>query len=134
MSKVKIIPQKYIDKIISHNLYATLTSSAYVNEDTELKIFCQKHEVEYLQTLKNALRRNGCPECRKERGHKNSYTTEEFKRLVYLKNPHIEVLGEYTKQGCKPLCRCIIHDVKFYPNSASLLFGKMIQRLAKDTK
>ena len=85
MSKVKIMPQKYIDKIISHNPYATLTSTAYVNEDTELKIFCQKHEIEYSQTLKNALRRNGCPECRKERGHKNSYTTEEFRKLVYLK-------------------------------------------------
>lgn len=124
MSKVKIIPQKYIEKIVANNPYVLLLSKEYINENTELKFYCQKHNIEYSQTLKNALRRNGCPECKKEKGYYNSYTTEKFKEKVRLKNPHIEVLGEYTKQGCKILCRCLIHNVEFYPVSQSLLQGK----------
>lgn len=124
MGKAKIIPQKYIDKIISYNPYVSLISNEYKNEKTELQFHCQKHNVEYCQILKNALRRNGCPECKKEKVRYNSYTTEEFRKRVRLKNPHIEVLGDYTGQGCKPLCRCTIHNVEFYPVSQSLLQGK----------
>ena len=124
MGKVKIIPQKYIDKIMSHNSYVLLISNEYINEKTELQFHCQKHNIKYYQTLKSSLIRNGCPECKKEKVRYNSYTTEEFKEKVKLKNPHIEVLGEYTKQGCKILCRCLIHNVEFYPVSQSLLQGK----------
>lgn len=124
MGKVKIIPQKYIDKINSYSSNALLVSTEYINEDSILKFYCQKHNIEYCQTLKNALRRNGCPECKKEKKRYNSYTTEEFKSIVKLKNPHIEVLGEYTKQGCKILCRCLKHHVEFNTISQSLMCGK----------
>jgi hypothetical protein len=124
MSKVKIIPQKYIDKINSYNFNTLLMSTEYINEDSALKFYCQKHDVEYCQTLKNALRRNGCPECKKEKRRYNSYTTIEFKEMVTLKNPHIEVLGEYTKQGCKILCKCLRHDIEFEAVSQSLMQGK----------
>lgn len=118
MSKVKMIPQKYIDKIIENNPNVVLISTEYINEDTELKFHCKKHNIEYCQTLKNALRRNGCLECRKAKKDGN------FKKMAVLKNPHIEILGEYTKQGCKILCRCLIHNIEFSPNSVSLLQGK----------
>lgn len=124
MGKVKQIPQKYIDKISSYDSHISLVSTEYINEDTELKFYCQKHNIEYRQTLKNALRCNGCPECRKTKRRYNSYTTEEFKKKVNLKNPHIEILGEYTKQGCRILCKCLKHNIQFYTISQSLTQGK----------
>lgn len=121
MSKEKKIPEKYINKIIENSPNAVLLSETYINEHTMLDVYCKKHKIKYRKKLKNLLRNNGCPECTRE---KMSFTTEEFKKKVYLKNPHIEVLGKYTKQGCKILCKCLIHNVEFYAVSQSLLQGK----------
>ena len=67
MGKAKIIPQKYIDKIIESNPYAVLISTHYVNQGTMMDIYCKKHGVKYQKTLKNSLRHNGCPECTREK-------------------------------------------------------------------
>lgn len=101
-----------------YNPYISLISKEYINWHTELELCCQKHNVKYRQTLENALRCNGCHECKKERRH------DEFVEKVKLKNPHIEVLGEYSKQGCRILCKCLIHNIEFYPVSQSLTQGK----------
>ena len=107
------------------NPYASVITTEYINDSTELKIYCQKHSLNYYHTLKNAMRSNGCPECKREKMimWNNSFTTDYFIQKVSLKNPNIEVLGEYTKQGCHILCRCTIHNIEFYPNSSSLLYG-----------
>lgn len=94
----------------------------YNNEKTMLEIYCKKHDIKYTHSLKNAIRHNGCPECKKEKGH-SPYTTDEFKEKVFTKNPHIEILGEYTKQGCHIPCRCKIHNVDFSPSPVTLLYG-----------
>lgn len=120
MSKEKYIPQKYIDKIISKNAHAVILTDKYKNDSTMINLHCTKHDVYYSQSLKNAMRGNGCEECQRDR---MSYTQEEFISLVHKKNPHIKVLGEYTKQGCHVLCECKIHKIKFNPNSVTLLHG-----------
>lgn len=125
MGKVKMIPQKYIDKIIEKSPNAILMSTTYINNDTVLDIYCQKHNIKYSNPLKYLIKNNGCPLCTREIMSKNkSYTTEKFKEIVSLKNPHIEILGEYTGQGCRILCKCLTHNVEFYPNSVSLVQGK----------
>lgn len=125
MGKVKMIPQKYIDKIIEKSPNAILMSTTYINNDTVLDVYCKKHDVRYQKPLKYLIKNNGCSMCTREIMSKNrSYTTEKFKEIVRLKNPHIEVLGAYTEQGCKIQCRCLIHDIEFYPNSVSLTQGK----------
>ena len=125
MGKVKMIPQKYIDKIIEKSPNSILLTSTYTNNDTVFDVYCKKHDIKYQNPLKYLIKNNGCPMCTREIQSKGKiYTTEMFKEIVALKNPHIEVLGEYTGQGCKILCKCLIHDIEFYPNSASLTQGK----------
>lgn len=125
MGKVKEIPEKYINKIIENSPYAVLISSSYTNQHTMIDVYCQKHNIKYQRQLKNLLRYNCCPECKSENISKSKgYTTEQFAEQVYLNNPHIKVLGEYTKQGCKVLCKCLIHDIEFYAVSQSLTYGK----------
>lgn len=123
MAKVKKIPQKYIDKIIEYNPFALLTTSEYINEHTDLEIYCTKHNINYHHSLKNAMRHNGCPGCKQDKIDKKTFSQEEFERKVYLKNPHIKMLGKYAGQGSRILCECLIHHVKFTPISQTLLDG-----------
>lgn len=124
MSKVKAIPQKYIDKIVEHSPYASVISTSYVNQDTIIDVYCKKHNIRYKNPLRNLLRHNGCEECTKDIiSQSKGYTTDKFKKIVYSKNPHIKVLGEYTKQGCRIPCKCLIHNIEFSPLSQSLIQG-----------
>ena len=125
MSKVKVIPQKYLDKIAQNNPDIVLLSTTYVNLDSVVDAYCKKHNVFYHKALKYMIKHSGCPECTKEIiSNLQSYTTDEFKEIVKLKNPHIEILGEYTRQGCRILCRCLKHNVEFYTSSQTLTRGK----------
>lgn len=83
-----------------------------------LDLYCTEHKIVYKHSIKNAIRNNGCPECRP-----NGYTQQQFIELVRQQNPHIEVIGKYIKQDCHVKCRCKIHDIIFNPHSTSLIHG-----------
>lgn len=123
MSKVKWLPQRYIDNIKENNPSAILITTEYTNHNTELRILCQQHNVEYAHSLKNAMRCNGCKECQFDMVRKKSMSEDEFKKKVNLKNPHISILGLYTGIGTHILCMCNIHNIEFSPHTATLLRG-----------
>lgn len=51
-------------------------------------------------------------------------TTEDFKKELVVKNPTIEVIGEYVNNKTKILCRCKKCGAEFYKKPTKLLQGQ----------
>lgn len=76
----------------------------------------------------------GCPVC----ANNIKKTTEQFKKELKIKNPNIEVLGEYDGANTSIKCKCKVDGYEWYPIPHSLLQGcgcpKCANNIAKTTE
>ena len=117
MGKEKEITQKYVSEIIDKNPNVMILTKTYVDYNSVIELYCKKHNVTYKQRLRYAIDRNGCNCCKEEEKH------DRFLDVVKNRNPHIDILEQYTHQGQSIRCRCNVHGVNFVANSASLSSG-----------
>lgn len=97
------------DRLMSH----------YHNMNEKLKVMC-KHKHIYYPTFGNYYNKNSrCPYC--EGNAKKEH--EQFIKEIKIKNPNIEILGEYKGSHVKIKCKCKIDKCVWYPTPSSLLYS-----------
>lgn len=124
---LKLTHKQFIKKFIERNKNAKNIEilSEYDGNSKPILCKCKIDGYEWNSTphrllgSKNA-KPSGCPKC----SGKAKKTTEGFKEELFLINPYIEVLGEYTNNATKILCRCKIDDSKWFPTPNDLLTGR----------
>lgn len=82
----------------------------YVNAHTKIKCKCLIDGNEWYVTPSHLLSGGGCPVCAKRRtdaSHKKK-TQEEYISECKIKNPNLEILGNYTGIHDKIACKCKI--------------------------
>lgn len=87
----------------------------YINARTPILHKCKKCGYEWKISPDNLLRGYGCPSC----AGVLSYTSDEFKKMLYKVNPNIQIVGEYINAKTKVKCRCLIdeHEWKAIPRT-----------------
>ena len=71
---------------------------------------CSLHNVYYKVAPCNALKSYGCPQCTKEHFKKTiSFSTEQFKEILSIKNPDIDLVGEYINFSTHTTFYCKKH-------------------------
>lgn len=84
----------------------------YIDSKTSILHKCKVDGYEWYARPTNILNGRGCPECaNKNRAIKNGISREEYMELLFVKNPTIEIIGEYINARTKTLHHCLIHDI-----------------------
>ena len=96
----------------------------YINSKTPILHRCKKHNVEWEVAPYNILYGKGCRECGKQKiSDKFRKPKERYIEELSIKNPNLEVLGEYINHNTPILHRCLIHDVKWMISPCNALIG-----------
>lgn len=85
----------------------------------KIKIQCKICGNIWTAKPKDLLHNHGCSKCRK----KSKITTNDFKKEIQIRNPNIEILGEYKNRSTKIKCRCVNDDYIWETTPDSLLRG-----------
>lgn len=97
----------------------------YINHFTPITHYCLKHGTLWKMTPANALRGNGCQECKKEKLKSVfSKTHEQYVRDVANVNPDIEVIGEYINAYTPILHRCKFDGAEWMASPSNILSGR----------
>jgi len=101
--------------IKKHNDKFNYDKVKYINSDTNIKIFCNKHKIYFEVTPYTHLKGNGsCPKCRYETtAIKNSFTKEQFieKANKVHREEYDYSLVKYKNNATKVKIICKIHNV-----------------------
>lgn len=93
----------------------------YIDATTPILHYCIKHDLYWKICPNNALIRNRCPECGKESHYElSSKSHDDYVYELSIKNPNIEVVGQYVDCKTKIMHHCLIHDIYWetYPSNA----------------
>ena len=93
--------------------------SVYKNSNTKIKCKCliDGHIWEVFPS--SILKRHGCPKCS---GYLKK-THEQFVKEMKVKNPKIEILGEYINNATKIKCKCLIEGNIWEVTPRNLISG-----------
>ena len=87
----------------------------YVDAKTKILHRCKIDGYEWMVSPTNVLSGKSCPECaNKNRAIKNGISREEYIERLSVKNPTIEIMGEYINARTKTLHHCLVHDICWY--------------------
>ena len=84
----------------------------YVTAKVKIKHKCLKHNVFFDIDPDHALRGRGCKLCEGE--HKSSVQIKQldkYKQDLLIKNPNVEIIGEYLGARVKTAHRCKLHNI-----------------------
>lgn len=122
MSKKKT-HEEYVEELKIKNPNIEVIG-AYVNANTNIIHHCLLHDVFWETKPSRVLDGHGCKKCRIEKFKmSNTKTQDEYIKEVKLKNPNIEVIGEYVDARTKILHKCLIHNVIWNTLPNSILKG-----------
>ena len=110
--------EKFISEIQEINPKIEILSK-YINARTKVKCLCVLDNYQWESTPDNLLHGCGCPKCAGR-----TRNTETFKDELVIKNPLIQILGEYKTNDSKIKCMCKKHGTIFYSTPSHLLEGK----------
>lgn len=106
--------------------------------------YCQTHDIQWMAIPYNVLKGRGCKLCCSEKisqalvKHHDEYVDD-----VKIKNPNIEVIGEYIDSKTPILHFCKIHNIEWMSRPYNILSGKgcrlccgdkISKKLKKDTE
>lgn len=117
MSKKKT-HEEYVKEvtIINPNI---VVIGKYVNAKTKIMHKCKIDGYEWLASPNKILFGRGCPKC----AGNNRKTKEEYISELLIKNPTIELIGEYSGVNKKTTHHCIKHDIYWDTRPSSILNG-----------
>ena len=96
----------------------------YVNANTNIIHHCLLHDVFWETKPYRVLSGCGCEKCRIEKFKKsNTKTQDQYVEEVKLRNPNIEVIGQYVDSKTKILHKCLIHNVVWSVSPTNILKG-----------
>ena len=101
----------------------------YIDAKTKIAILCNNCGKEFLMTPNALLNGHGCKVCnfakgnRQKKGRTHLKTTEEFIVDLSVKNPSVEVLGEYIYSKAPIHVKCKSCGHEWTPQAGSLLQG-----------
>ena len=105
----------------------------YINNSTPIEHHCLKHNVYWNAMPHNILNGAGCKECQKEKSReKRLKTNEQYIKEVAIKNPTIEVVGEYAGSKVAIMHHCLNHDVYWNAMPCNILQGKGCNECLRD--
>ena len=100
----------------------------YINSQTPILHRCKIHGYEWYIRPAKVLIGQGCPKC----AGNAKKTTEEYKNELSIKNPTVEIVGEYYAANIKTTHHCLIHDVYWEAVPYSVLGGVGCAECLKD--
>lgn len=96
----------------------------YINANTNIMHYCLLHDVFWETKPYRVLGGHGCKKCRIEKFKiSNTKTQNKYIEEVKLKNPDIEVIGEYVDAKTKILHKCLIHNIIWNALPTNILKG-----------
>ena len=104
------------DNIVLHNKYV----------DSLVRMSCECKICGHTWTTKPQLltEGHGCPICaRKIAGESKSLSQEEIENRVKNANPHVKIIGKYTKLKDKIECKCLLCNNIWFPVVGNILHG-----------
>lgn len=127
--------QEFVNEISIKNPNVEILST-YVNSRTKISCKCKicGHKWDVLPT--SLSRGHGCQICGIEKIRRAlSFNTNEFKEKLYIVNPNIIIISEYTSSHDRICCKCMICGYEFTTYAYYLLNGKVCPKCAaKDKK
>lgn len=122
MSKKKTHEQ-YVAELKVKNPHVEVIGE-YINANTSIRHHCLIHDVFWETKPSRVLDGHGCQQCRIEKfSISNTKSQDEYIAEVKIKNPNIEVVGEYTGARTKILHKCLIHNVVWDVAPTTILKG-----------
>jgi hypothetical protein len=114
---------EYVEELKIKNPYVEVIGE-YVNANTNIMHHCLIHNVFWETKPYRVLEGHGCKKCRIEKFKmSNTKTQDEYIEEVKLKNPNIEVIGEYVDARTKILHKCLTHNVIWNASPTNILKG-----------
>ena len=105
----------------------------YINSETKILHRCLIHDIYWESKPNNILHGKGCSVCQREKiREKRVKTKEEYISELSVKNPTIEVVGEYINNRTKIKHHCLIHDVYWDVSPSNALKGKGCKECMKE--
>lgn len=121
---IKKTRQEYVEELFVKNPTVELIGE-YVNARTATLHRCKQHNVYWDIIPSNALKGQGCCQCRRERVHdKTAKSHEQYLADVDNKNPHIIVLGNYINALTPILHKCKYCGKEWEICPSDVLVGK----------
>ena len=100
--------ESYKSELVMRNI-PLLCLEEYVNAFTKILHKCKLCGYEYKCQPSNVLQGQSCPKCAIERNRQAKFkTTESYKEKLSMKNPYLEVLGDYIDCHTKLLHKCLL--------------------------
>lgn len=113
--------QEFVEECKKKQPGITITG-VYKRADKKITYICNHGHT----GLKTAIRllQSGCTKCSNEKkGRKQTKSHEKFTKDLSVKNPNIELIGEYTHNKEPIKCRCKICNKIWNPRAGDLLRG-----------
>ena len=126
--------EQYVEEVKKNNPTIEVIGK-YINAKTKITHHCLVHNI-YWDALPDAiLRGSGCSECTKDKIHDRFIKShEQYVRDLYIKNPDIEVIGQYINSSTPITHHCLIHDIYWEISPNNALNGRMCPECSKDNK
>lgn len=84
----------------------------YVDNGTKILHYCELHNIYWEISPSNALRGTGCQQCRKDKIRSSKLKThQDYVEELSIKNPTMQVIGNYIDAKTKISHYCEIHNV-----------------------
>ncbi len=115
---------EYVSELLIKNPNIEVVEK-YVTAKIKIKHKCLKHDVYFDIDPDHVLRGRGCKLCEGE--HKSNVQIkqlDEYKQDLAIKNPNVEIVGEYFGARVKTSHRCKLHNVIWDVTPDAILHGQ----------
>ena len=115
----KIPHEEFVKRIKAKNPTIKILNK-YNNSETLMECECRICKNKWQTKARNLSKGHGCPKCNQSNP---LLTTEEYKKEIQSINPNVIVIGEYTGNGNKIACKCVICGYEWYPFASAIKSG-----------
>lgn len=117
-------------KIKNHDIQVM---EKYIGINTPIMHYCLKHNTYWKVRPIDILHGKGCKLCAREKiSISNRMEHNEYVRDLAIKNPTVEVVGEYINAKTKIVHHCLKHDVYWEASPDKILHGQGCNQCAKE--
>lgn len=110
--------EEYVLELAKKNLNIEVVEK-YIDSKTPILHKCKIDGYEWSARPAKIMHGQGCPKC----AGNAKKTTKEYRDELAIKNPNIEVVGEYCGSNTKTMHHCLIHDIYWEATPSRMLDG-----------
>lgn len=124
--------QQYVEELSVKNPNVILIDE-YVNTHTPVAHYCKIHSITFNIRPYDALQGKGCYQCKSEKiSVALAKTREQYVEELSIKNPTVQLIGEYKGTNTSTEHYCLIHDVIWNMEPANALYGQGCPKCKSD--